>query len=300
MTTVVIVCAVLAALAVGGSIFFARRYIRHVLVQVNTMLEEATDASFTVKQYDESMLSATEEKLANYLAASAVSARQVQDERDKLKSLVADISHQTKTPVANLLLYTQLLAEHDLPPDAQVCVDVLDSQAKKLQTLIDALVKTSRLETGVLVLHPARAPLAPMLDEAVAQNEAKARAKSIALQYEPTDRFAMFDPKWTGEAVHNLLDNAIKYTPPGGTVSVRAIAYNLFCRIDVADTGIGVAEEERAKVFERFYRAKQAYDTEGVGIGLYLVRQIAAGQGGYVKVSAKPGGGSVFSLFLPI
>ena len=110
---------------------------------------------------------------------------------------------------------------------------------------------------------------------------------------------ARFDPKWTGEAVCNLLDNAVKYTPAGGRVTVSVTPYELFCRIDVADTGPGLGEEEQAKVFQRFYRAPAARDREGVGIGLYLVRQIAAGQGGYVKVDSAPGRGSVFSLFLP-
>lgn len=123
--------------------------------------------------------------------------------------------------------------------------------------------------------------------------------KGIILTLLPTQAQARFDPKWTEEAVCNLLDNGVKYTPPGGAVTVSVTAYELFCRIDVTDTGMGLAEEEQAKVFQRFYRAPAARDGEGVGIGLYLVRQIAAGQGGYVKVSSQRGRGSTFSLFLP-
>ena len=80
-------------------------------------------------------------------------------------------------------------------------------------------------------------------------------------------------------------------------VAVRA--YELFCRVDVTDTGVGLSEEEQAKVFQRFYRGRDAREEEGVGIGLYLVRQIVTGQGGYVKVTSRPGEGSTFSLFLP-
>ena len=109
----------------------------------------------------------------------------------------------------------------------------------------------------------------------------------------------MFDPKWTAEAVCNLLDNAVKYTPPGGSVTVDTVAYEMFCCVRVSDTGPGIPEEEQAKIFQRFYRAPSAHDQEGVGVGLYLAREIARGQGGYLKVKSPEDGGAVFSLFLP-
>ena len=110
---------------------------------------------------------------------------------------------------------------------------------------------------------------------------------------------AVFDSKWTAEAVGNLLDNAIKYTPSGGAVSVHVSEYDMFCRIDVSDNGLGIPEEEQAKVFQRFYRSPSVADAEGVGIGLYLTRQIITGQGGYIKLTSKPDEGSTFSIFLP-
>ena len=170
---------------------------------------------------------------------------------------------------------------------------------EKLCTLVDALVKTSRLEAGVLVLHPRTGPLASMLEDAAAQFIPKAAEKGITLTLVSTDIQAVFDPKWTAEAVCNLLDNAVKYTPAGGTVTVEVIPYQMFCRVNVTDSGPGIPEAERAKVFQRFYRSPAAYETEGVGIGLYLARQIAEGQGGYVKASSQPGRGSCFSLYLP-
>ena len=159
-------------------------------------------------------------------------------------------------------------------------------------------MKTSRLETGVLVLHPRPGPLGPMLEAAAGQFAPKAAEKGLSLTLEATEAEAVFDPKWTAEAVCNLIDNAVKYTP-SGSVTVRAQAYELFARIDVADTGPGMAEEELAQVFQRFYRGLDTADAEGVGVGLYLVRQIAEGQGGYVKAFSRPGAGTKFSLFLP-
>jgi len=266
---------------------------------MDRMLDKAIRGEFSEDCFDESRLSRLEAKLAHYLAASATSARSVAEEKDKIKTLIADISHQTKTPISNVLLYTQLLEEQELTPEGRSCASALEEQAGKLQSLIDALVKTSRLEAGVLVMHPEPGPVAPMLEEAVSQFSPKAAEKGLSLTLVPADAVAVFDAKWTGEAVCNLLDNAVKYTPAGGSVTVEAVSYQMFCRINVTDTGPGIPESEHAKVFRRFYRSESVSREQGVGIGLYLARQIAEGQGGYIKVFSKPGKGAKFSLYLP-
>ena len=287
---------VVSILIAAGVVFWYRRRTRRILENLSRMLDMAMQGDFTEDSFDESLLSALESKLAHYLAASTVSARNVQAEKDKLKALIGDISHQTKTPIANILLYTQLLMEE---PGNTACLDALDGQTKKLQSLIDALVKTSRLESGVIALHPVPGNLLPMLESAVSQLSPKAAAKKIQISLEATAADAVFDPKWTEEALYNLLDNAVKYTPAGGAVRVTVTAYQMFSAIHVSDTGPGIAEEEQPRVFQRFYRGAEHAEEEGVGIGLYLVRQIAEGQGGYVKVSSQPGAGSTFSLYLP-
>lgn len=296
---ILLICALVLAAAGLGYGLWRRNREKHTLQTLDRMLDAAIRGEFSEEDFDESLLSAVETRLAHYLSASAVSARNLREEKDKIKTLIGDISHQTKTPIANLLLYAQLLGEQDLPPESKTMTRALEGQAEKLQILIEALVKTSRLETGVLALHPAEHPLWPLLEGAAEQVRPKAEGKGIALRLEPTGETARFDLKWTGEAVYNLLDNAVKYTPAGGEVRVEVTPYELFCRIDVTDTGMGVPEEEQPKLFGRFYRGQAAAEMEGVGIGLYLVRQIAAGQGGYVKVTSAPGEGSTFSLFLP-
>lgn len=296
--TIVLCLLSAAAGAAAGGLWFRQRE-KRTLKKVEAMLEEAARGEYRPDRLDESLLSAVEHRMADYLDASTVSARHLREEKETIKTLIGDISHQTKTPIANLLLYAQLLAEQPLPPEGRACAAALEEQARKLSTLIEALVKTSRLESGVLALHPVLSPLAPMLAGAVAQLGPKAAEKGIELTLCPTEERACFDPKWTAEAVCNLLDNGVKYTAPGGRITVSVTAYELFCRVDVTDTGMGLSEEEQAKVFQRFYRSPAVRDAEGVGIGLYLVRQIAAGQGGYIKVHSAPGEGSTFSLFLP-
>ena len=254
---------------------------------------------FRAEDFDESLRSSVESKMRDCLAASTLSARNLRQEKARIESLVSDIAHQTRTPVANVLLYAQLLAERELTPEARGCVELLEQQAEKLRALIDALVKTSRLETGVLAMHPQVNDVRSMLEAAVAQYAPAAEAKGIALSLAPTDARARFDPKWTGEAMCNLLDNAVKYAPEGGHVRVEVTPYEMFCRIDVTDDGPGIPESEHAKVFSRFYRGAAHAGEEGIGLGLYLARQIVSAQGGYMKLSCPDGGGCTFSVYLP-
>ena len=120
----------------------------------------------------------------------------------------------------------------------------------------------------------------------------------MSLQLQDTDSFAVFDFKWTAEALANIVDNALKYTEHG-TITISAVSYEMFARIDISDTGSGIPENEQAKIFARFYRSKSVQEQEGVGIGLYLARQILSGEDGYIKVTSALGKGSTFSVFLP-
>ena len=293
-----IAAGVLLAAAVGVLLVTRWRQAR-LIRRLDAMLTAAMDGTFTETSFDESRLSALESRLARYLAASSLSARNLQTQKDQISALISDISHQTRTPVANLQLYAQLLAEQPLTGQGQRCVEAIQAQSEKLQTLIEALVKSSRLETGLLALHPQPGPLAPVVQRAAAQYAPKADTKHICLQVGQTEGDARFDPKWTEEALCNLLDNAVKYTPAGGEVRVEVHPYELFTAVTVQDTGPGIPEAEQAKIFGRFYRAPGAWQVEGLGIGLYLTRQIAAGQGGYIRVNSAPGQGSTFALYLP-
>lgn len=297
MTGYVIAAAALAAaLAI---VTYDRWRTLRTIRRLDEMLTAAINGNFLEKTFDESRLSALESRLARYLTASALSERNVREQKDQISALISDISHQTKTPVANLQLYTQLLSEQPLTPQGKDCAAAISAQAEKLQTLIEALVKTSRLETGILALHPKLGEITPVVERAASQYAPKATEKGITLTVRQTEGSAVFDPKWTEEAVCNLLDNAVKYTLAGGAVTVEVKNYELFSAIRVSDTGPGISEGEQSKVFGRFYRAPGAYQAEGVGIGLYLTRQIAEKQGGYVKVKSTPGKGSTFSLYIP-
>lgn len=277
---------------------YQKRYVRRTLNNLDSMIIKALDGEFSEDDYDESLKSSIEAKFARYLAASSKSFNGVKEEKERIKTLISDISHQTRTPVANIRLYTQLLGEQNLGEESRDCLEALESQTEKLQILIEALVKTSRLETGILELHTKPESLKNIVERAVEQYKPKAEEKNIKLEAFTSDISAVCDAKWTEEAVCNLLDNAVKYTPDGGNITVRMSEYEIFCRIDVTDDGNGISEEEQPKIFGRFYRGKDVYNKQGVGIGLYLTRQIVSNEGGYMKVISSEENGSTFSIFL--
>ncbi|MCM1184129.1 MAG: HAMP domain-containing histidine kinase [Roseburia sp.] len=281
---------------------------KRVYDRLNEMIDSALSGTFEERRYDESELSKLEVKWKRFLEASLLSARRVEQERHSIQELVTDISHQTKTPLANILLYTQLLEEQPLNAESRALAQEIQSQSEKLAFLLQSLVKISRLESGILSAKAVRQDVEPLLAALAAQADAKAREKRITLRTAPVHPEtephpqAVFDLKWTLEAVGNILDNAIKYSPEGSTITLALRVYEMFVCVSVADEGIGIPEAERARVFERFYRGANVRQEEGVGVGLYLARQIVSAQGGYIKVGENREAaqtGAVFSVYLP-
>lgn len=292
---------VIGILCILGSFLVAvliNRKQRGITERLGKMLEAAEAGRFQESGFDETVCSALESEMADYLNASEKSMNAAAAEKEKIKTLIADISHQTKTPIANLLLYTELLEEREKDPGNREYLTAIRRQTEKLDFLIRSLIKMSRLETGIVTLHPREQDVKDMLAETVASYREKAEKKGLKL-YDRSERgTAWFDRKWTAEAVGNILDNAVKYTEQGGII-IRTKRYELFTAVEVEDTGPGLLEEEIPEIFQRFRRGEEALEQEGVGIGLYLAREILAGEGGYIKVSSEKGKGSVFSLFLP-
>lgn len=274
--------------------------VNKIINRLDKMIDNAINDMPIENGFDETKMSALETKLSHYLAMNNETKSALKEEKAKVSELISDISHQTKTPIANILLYSQLLEEANLQKSEKEFVSALVSQAEKLNFLISSLLKTSRLEAGIISLSPKENKIQSMIENVLHQAQPKASAKKISLTYNQSEITAVFDQKWTAEALSNIVDNAIKYTPCGGNVSISAVAYQLFCRIDIKDDGIGICESDFAKIFTRFYRASAVSDEEGVGIGLYLAREIIREQGGYIKVSSQLHKGSIFSIFLPM
>lgn len=281
------------------------------LDRLDQMLNEAMTGEFQEEKYDETKLSRLESKWKSFLAASALSKANLTREKENVKSLVSDISHQTKTPMTNIKLYGSLLEEaiaaEPHMEQKESCLHMIEElirQIEKLEFLLQALTKMSRLESNIVEVVPQWQKVAPLMRETVEEMQGKAAKKQVTLQYYPplenSDLAgrACFDFKWTKEALGNVMDNAIKYSKDGGVVTISVIEYEMYTAISVKDQGIGIREEEMAKIFGRFYRAEEVNQEEGVGIGLYLTREILKKQDGYIKVRSKPGKGAEFILFL--
>ena len=272
---------------------------KKLLARLDKMLEDGINGTFSESDYDETQLSKLESKWLRYLTSSKLSAQKTEQEREKLQELVSDISHQTKTPLSNILLYTQLLQEQDIDGQSRQIVDEIRQQSEKLEFLIQSLVKTSRLETGTFQLAPLKNNIDSVIDAAIEQITPKAKSKQIKIMYSSQSHTAKFDIKWTQEALFNILDNAVKYSPRNSVIKITVYAYEMFACVFVADQGIGIPEEELPRIFGRFYRGQNVREQNGVGIGLYLCRQIIEGQGGYISVKSTVDQGSIFKIFLP-
>lgn len=269
--------------------------------RLNQMLDEGIRGEFEESKYDESELSKVESKWKRFLQDSAMAKQNLETEKSNIKGLISDISHQTKTPMANIKLYSELLSEQ-LEEDGMEAelLGQIQAQAQKLEFLIQALTKLSRLETNILEVVPVKSQVKPLLESAVEEIRKKAEKKEIQIKIEMDfEAEAVFDRKWTEEALYNLLDNAVKYSPAGSEVLISTKLYEMWCVIAVSDRGRGISEEEIPKIFGRFYRAKEVQQEEGVGIGLYLVREILQKEGGFIKVNSEVGKGSTFLCYLP-
>lgn len=222
-------------------------------------------------------------------------------ERTDLQELISDISHQVKTPIANLKMINATLLEQSVTEERRICfLTAAEGQLDKLDFLMQAMIMTSRLETGVITLAPKDQAVYETLAAALGGILLQAEQKDISVEVDCEEHLrASHDRKWTVEALFNILDNAVKYTPGGGRIHVSVENWDLYLRLDISDTGRGIPESHQAAIFKRFYREEEVHDTDGIGIGLYLARKIISLQGGYIKVSSEPGQGSVFSVFLP-
>lgn len=289
-----------------------RMFRNKTLDRLDQMLDKAISGTFEESDYDESKLSKIESKWKHFLGASVLSRENVEKEKNKLKELVSDISHQTKTPMTNIRLYTELLKEKlevsddknrsiteiDRQESLKMLAEI-DRQAEKLDFLIQSLTKMSRLESNIVEVKPKHQYISGLLDAVIQDILPKAKQKSVELLNTYTGSVsAYYDMKWTKEALGNIVDNAIKYSPSGSKVIISVIEYELYAAISVKDFGAGIKESDTAKIFKRFYRAENVHEVDGVGIGLYLAREIVKRENGYIKLKSTLKQGTEFILCL--
>lgn len=284
-------------------LFFGKR-LSHFTSNLCRTLDNMIDGNEELQKSNDSetLFARVNHRLIRLYEIMQENRHKVDMERQELQMLISDISHQVKTPVSNLQMVTDTLLTKPVSEEERMdFLQGIRSQTDKLDFLFQALVKTSRLETGAIRLEKKDSSLFHTLAQAMSSIVYAAEKKEIAVSVDcPENLIISHDSKWTSEALFNLLDNAVKYTPPGGKISVSVVLWEMYVELKVTDTGKGISESNQASIFRRFYREEEVHEQQGVGIGLYLAREIVTRQGGYIKVVSEPGHGSEFSIMLPV
>lgn len=230
-------------------------------------------------------------------------------EKEETKALVTDISHQLKTPVAALRTSFEILCKGGVTEEERFEFEErCESQILRLQELVAALVNISRMEKGMIEIRKEEGCIFDTIVLAMNRIWHMAQEKQIELSLEADEREKKlrisYDGKWLPEAIINILENAVKYSPPGTAVTIRLILVNYFLRVEIEDEGIGIPREEQHQVFKRFYRGAgvEVRKKQGSGVGLYLAREIMERHSGTLTVGRRAGKkrGCLFVLQLPV
>lgn len=274
---------------------------------ITDLLESYLNGNYNTEQHRNNLQQLNNSYFADLITklgeSLQIKTERLSEEQESTKALVTDISHQLKTPISALnACFTMYLESEDEQEKAEFLERSLE-QIDRLETLTASLVNISRLEHHLIELNPTATTLREIIIAAVNTVYHKAAQKHIAIITPDFNNQPLhMDKKWTSEALVNILDNAVKYSPAGSQITLDINKLYSFVRVEIADQGIGIPKAERNCIFRRFFRGAhpEVQNQEGSGVGLYLARKILEDQGGTVSVRSTPGQGSIFIVQLPI
>lgn len=269
--------------------------------KINEILEKLMEGQKIDKvPFDESELSLLSNQIKTISDKLDFEIGRADLEKEQVKQLISNMSHQLKTPLANVMMYEELLESRDLTESQRIdFMQKLKAQTEKINWLLESLFKMSKLEQNVIEFDLAKTGIKDTIRSAVSEVYEKAEKKKIDIcvaDFE--DIMLLHNSKWTSEVFVNLLENAIKYTPDYGLIEISLERLETYSMIHVKDNGIGIAKDDISHIFERFYRSQEVDEMEGSGIGLYLSKMILEKEKGYMTVQSEIGKGSIFSVFL--
>lgn len=282
---------VTAALVLGctGAVWYIQRKNRaRELADISTMLErilndELLEADISVQ---ETLFSKIQHQLCRLQRMTKGYHVQIENDRDSIKKLISEIAHQLRTPLTNIETYLTFLKDDTISSEEQkIYLEAVSDSEQKIHFLVESFIKMSRLENRIIQIRPDETDLCSTLNHAIWQIEKKAEGRGIALHREfPDDLNHVHDAGWLGEAIFNVLDNAVKYSEENSKIVIGAHKNEMSVCIWIRDYGMGIEADEESKVFQRFYRGKKAQKKEGFGLGLYLTREIVLLHGGFVRI----------------
>lgn len=224
---------------------------------------------------------------------------QLEKECDEVRERIAEIAHQMRNPLANMKGYLQLFDNAESDAERRECLEALENVASQLHFLTEGFIRMARLENRIIQIRPDAVTLSRTIMQSILQVEKAAGEKRIFIDLEMDEKLeTAHDANWLGEAVYNILENSVKYSPPASVIRVSADRNEMYTRISVSDSGIGIMEGEEGKIFQRFYRGEKTDGQPGFGLGLYLSREIVLMHGGFLKAKRKTPGLEI-SIFLP-
>lgn len=291
----------LAAVVLAAGCFYGWRRNRKMYRTIDRMLDEILDGE-PISQSDirEGEISVLASKAKRVKEKVDLGISTAEEEKEQVKSLISNMSHQLKTPLAGLMMYREMLEDEGLDEETRKrFLGKMKGQSEKIDWILKSLFKMVNLEQGAVVFEAEALPVRDTILDAVTAVLDRADQRNIRILTEPfEDRLLWHNRKWTAEVLVNLLENAVKYTEPGGCITISVNPMEMYTEIAVRDTGRGIRKEELNEIFKRFYRSRDVENIEGSGIGLYLSRLILEQEKGYMTAESVLREGSKFSVFL--
>lgn len=297
-TVIIVIAVILCSL----TFLFSYRYVKRTFDSIDRVLDSilARNAAILFNTTTDNRLSKLTHKAVKIVQMNVMDISQTKQEKEIIQSFISDMSHQMKTPLSGIAMYTDLLLEGSITEaEQQEFLLRIKTGTEKLQWMMDGLVKMSRLEVGAIVLSPIPTGIKKTISDSIGTVYGAAAKKNISIQTAYLEDISLLhDRRWTSEAITNILENAIKYSPADGEINISVETLPIYTKISITDYGIGIATDEWNSIFKRFYRGRGAIGTDGAGLGLYLASLIFQKQGGYILVDSKPGKYTTFSMFL--
>ncbi len=293
---------VLAVILCGLTLLLSYRYIKRTFDSIDGVLDSllARNPELSSEAATDSRLSKLTHKAVKILQMNTMDISQTRQEKEIIQGFISDMSHQMKTPLSGVAMYTDLLLEGSLTDaERQEFLSRIKMGTEKLQWMMDSLIKMSRLEIGAIEMSPVPTGIKQTISDSISTVYGAAAKKNLTIHTAYFEDIPLLhDRKWTSEAITNILENAVKYSSPDNEINISVETLPLYTKISITDYGTGIALDEWNSIFKRFYRGRNAKDVGGAGLGLYLAALILQKQAGYILVDSKPGQYTTFSMFL--
>lgn len=295
---VILSIALILLLFTGTAVFSLCR--KRLYLQANKVISRYIDGDFSdhLPQNSEGVIFqffSSVEQLATMLKSKNETEHK---SKEFLKNTISDISHQLKTPLAALTMYQEIIAGE--PENVETVKEFsakIGSSLNRMNQLIQSMLKITRLDSGNIVFEKSLCSVASLIAHSIHEltTRAENENKQIIVDENPDEQL-ICDMEWTGEAIGNIVKNALDHTGSGGIIHISWERTPAMVRISIVDNGDGIAEEDIHHIFKRFYRSKHTLETPGIGLGLPLAKSIVEGQGGFLTVQSKLHRGTIFTL----